>query len=71
MFRKNKEKEFQDFRLTAVHMVGTTAWECGKSYAATASKFTRPQGPYVTARNAIKVANRMTPKVAMVFLVSL
>ena len=53
-------------------MVGTTAWECGKSYATTASKITRPQGPYVTARNdAMEVANRMTPEVPMIFLVFL
>ena len=38
-----------------------TAWECGKSSAAAAPKLTRPRGPYVTSRNALKGDNTSFP----------
>ena len=38
-----------------------TAWECGKSSAAAAPKLTRPRGPYVTSRNALKGENTSFP----------
>ena len=62
--KDEQEKEtlglpFADSCIWPTH--AATAWECGKSSAAAAPKLTRPRGPYVTSRNALKGENTSFP----------